>query len=105
MKRFVLVSVALAGGLLAVGGCSTVRCWFLKGECLTYDQYLSIDQSASPKPTAEEVLKKLGTPQEVHDRDGVRRRIDYHCWSLTGDMKTAEFTFDEQEHLVKKELW
>jgi len=111
MKRAIVLAsglLALAGTLVAAPGCSTtssVRCWFLTGRCLSYEQYLSLDQDASPPPTAATVLSTLGAPKSVHDRDGVRRRIDYYAYSLTGDLKIAEFTFDENEKLVKKELW
>lgn len=111
MKRALVVAsslLLLAGALGAAPGCasgSNPRCWFLKGNCLTYDQYLSVDQSAVPTPTADYVLKTLGDPMSVRDRDGIRRRIDYHSYSLTGELKIAEFTFDENEKLVKKELW
>jgi hypothetical protein len=98
-----LVSAALTGA--CCGGPPTTPCWMLKGECLTYEKYLSIDQSAVPTPTAESVMSALGTPMAVHDRNGKRRSIDYHAYSLTGDMKIATFTFDENEKLVKKELW
>jgi outer membrane protein assembly factor BamE (lipoprotein component of BamABCDE complex) len=103
MKRAAIVF--LAAGALLLSGCTTVRCWFVKGECLTYEQYLSIDQSANPAPTADQVLKTLGNPLAVRDRDGVRRRVDYYAFSLNGDLKIAEFTFDANEKLVKKELW
>ncbi len=109
MKRAALVLSSilfLGGALVALPGCETSpRCWFLKGNCLTYDQYLTMDQSANPAPTADLVLKTFGKPMSVHDRDGIRRRIDYYSYSLTGDLKIAEFTFDENEKLVKKELW
>lgn len=111
MKRV----VAVASGLLALAaivgtapGCSAGRafsCMFMKGKCITYEQYLAIDQDASPTPTAESVLQTLGNPMAVHDRDGIRRSIDYHAYSLTGELKVAQFTFDENEKLVKKELW
>jgi hypothetical protein len=110
MQHVSSVVVAFAGlGALALGaGCSTVntaRGWFLKGNVLTYEQYLSIDPAATPTPTADTVLQQLGMPLSVKDRDGVRRRIDYHAYSLTGDLKNAEFSFDENEKLVKKDLW
>jgi hypothetical protein len=111
MKRAVLLASGLAtlcGVLAAAPGCSSMssaRCWFLKGACLTYEQYLAVDQTANPAPTADYVIKTLGAPLEVHDRDGVPRRVDYHCYSLNGDMKIAEFQFDENQKLVKKELW
>ena len=111
MKRAVVV----ASGLLALGfvlaaapGCAASRafqCMFFKGNCISYDQYLSVDQSAVPTPTAEAVLQSLGSPMAVHDRNGIRRSIDYHAYSLTGELKVAQFTFDENEKLVKKELW
>ena len=111
MKRAVataLLAVAVAAPLAVLPGCSTgqsVRCWFLKGTCLSYQDYLSVDQDANPAPTADSVLSKLGKPLAVHDRDGIRRRIDYYAYSLTDDLKIAEFTFDENEKLLKKELW
>jgi hypothetical protein len=111
MKRAVVV----ASGLLALGfvltaapGCAASRafqCMFMKGNCIAYDQYLSVDQNAVPTPTAESVLQSLGSPMAVHDRNGIRRSIDYHAYSLTGELKIAVFTFDDNEKLVKKELW
>lgn len=111
MKRALVLAASLVlvpGALAALPGCasgSNPRCWFLKGNCLSYEQYLSMDQSANPVPTADVVLKTFGNPLSVRDRDGIRRRIDYYAYSLTGDLKIAEFTFDENEKLVKKELW
>jgi hypothetical protein len=111
MKRAVVV----ASGLLALGavlgaapGCSASRafsCLFMKGNCISYEQYLSVDQSSVPTPTAESVLQALGNPMAVHDRNGIRRSVDYHAYSLTGELKIAVFTFDDNEKLVKKELW
>ena len=111
MKRVLVVSSGLlflviaAQSLAGCGGPPTMPCWVLKGECITYEKYLSIDQTAIPTPTTDTVIAALGTPMAVHDRNGKRRSIDYHAFSLTGDMKVAVFTFDENEKLVKKELW
>ena len=111
MKRAVVVAsglLALSGLLAVAPGCSASRafgCLFMKGNCITYDQYLSVDQNASPTPTAESVLQSLGNPMAVHDRNGIRRSIDYHAYSLTGELKVATFTFDDNEKLEKKELW
>ncbi len=111
MKRVLVLASGLAllcGTLGAAPGCGTassVRCMFLKGNCLSWEQYLSIDQQASPAPSVDDLLKQFPSPLAVHDRDGALRRIDYHCYSLTGDLKIAEFTFDEGKKLVKKELW
>lgn len=99
------VLCATLGGAAGCAQVNTAHGWLLRGNVLTYDQYLSIDQSAKPTPTAENVIQTLGKPMSVHDRDGIRRRIDYHCYSLNDDLKIAEFTFDENEKLVKKELW
>lgn len=106
----ILVSCVLALGatLSVTAGCTVtnaVRDWTLKGSVLTYDQYLSVDQSASPPPTADTVLTKLGMPMNVHDRDGIRRQIDYYAYSLNNDLNIAEFHFDEHEKLTKKVLW
>jgi hypothetical protein len=108
MKHVLTVALALSGlggALVALPGCSSVQCWFMKGACLTYEQYLSVDQSAVPAPTADFVMKTLGPPLAVHDRGGSVRRIDYHCYSITGEMKIAEFNFDENGKLVDKFLW
>jgi hypothetical protein len=111
MKRAVVVAsglIALGFVLAAAPGCAASRafqCMFFKGNCISYDQYLSVDQSAVPTPTAEAVLQSLGNPMAVHDRNGIRRSIDYHAYSLTGELKIAVFTFDDNEKLVKKELW
>jgi len=110
MKRILILAsgLAAASGALALTGCATynsVRTSFMSGDVLTYAQYLSIDQSASPTPTVTHVLKTLGDPLEVHYRDGVIRSIDYHSHSLNDDLKIATFFFDENQNLVKKELW
>jgi hypothetical protein len=110
MRKLVLVSclATLGGALVVSGGCTSSPLFptmFLKGQILTYEQYLSVDQSATPAPTADMVLKKLGTPMEVRDRDGLIREIDYHAYSLNGDMKIATFFFDANQKLVKKDLW
>src|SRR5262245_34862857 len=110
MKRILLLvpGLAVLCGALALPSCSTynsVRSAFLTGDVLTYTQYLSVDQSGTPAPTPDYVLKTLGKPLEVHDRNGVIRSIDYHCYSLNDDLKIASFFFDENQKLVKKELW
>ena len=109
MKHVVIVSSALlalaAAPLAGCGGPPIMPCWMLKGECISYDQYLSVDQSAVPTPTVDTVIAALGTPMDVSDRNGRRRSVRYHAYSLTGEMKTAVFSFDESEKLVKKELW
>jgi hypothetical protein len=111
MKRALLVSSGLlflavaAQSLPGCGGPPVMPCWMLAGECITYEKYLSIDQTAIPTPTVESVIAALGTPKEIHDRNGKRRTVDYHAYSLNGDMKLAVFTFDDNEKLVKKELW
>ena len=104
MKR-AIAFLTLALPLVVLAGCSTVRCWFVKGRCLTYEQYLAVDQDARPAPTVESVMSSLGKPAAVHDRDGATRQLDYYTWSLTGELKLAEFTFDENGNLVKKWLW
>jgi len=78
---------------------------FLSGSTLTYDQYLSQDVDAVPPVTVDSLIDALGGPADVYDRDGIRRRVEYHAFSMTGDLKRAEFHFDRDEHLVKKELW
>jgi hypothetical protein len=110
IRKLVVVSclATLGGALVVAGGCTSSPLFptmFLKGTVLTYQQYLSVDQSASPSPTPKIVLAKLGTPMEVRDRDGLIREIDYHAYSLNGDMKIATFFFDANQKLVKKDLW
>ncbi len=111
MKRILVLvagSASLVGVLGVLPGCETVHSvhgWFLSGAVLTYQQYLSVDQAAVPAPNADSVIKTLGKPMEVHDRDGVIRAVDYHCYSLNGDLKLATFFFDENQKLVKKEMW
>jgi hypothetical protein len=109
MKRTILVLGGLAALGVALCACETVqgaRDAFLKGEVLSYDQYRTAgDPTDNPQPTADTILKQLGQPRAVHDRDGVIRRLDYHSYSLNGDLKVAEFTFDENQRLTKKELW
>jgi hypothetical protein len=109
MKRTIFAAVLVAAGVVgATTGCGTwnsAKCWFSTGRCLTYEEYLSVEPNSNPPPSASEVLAKLGKPMKVMDTNGVRRRIDYHSETLTGEMRVAEFYFDEQEKLVKKELW
>lgn len=111
MRPFLRAASAalLLGALAGLSGCTTTKKWyadtFLAGNVLTYEQYLSMDQDANPPPTVDDVLAKLGTPMDVRDSDGVRRRLDYHAFSLTDDLKIAEFHFDSNERLMKKELW
>ena len=111
MKRTFVVALhlaALSGVVVAAPSCASNPVFpslFLKGTVLTYPQYLSIDQAATPAPTADMVLKSLGTPMEVRDRDGLIREIDYHAYSLNGDLKIATFFFDANQKLVKKDLW
>jgi len=78
---------------------------FYKGTTLTYDQYLTQDVHAVPRVTVDSLIETLGNPMAVADRDGVRRRVEYHAFSMIGDLKIAEFHFDTNERLVKKELW
>ena len=102
------LGVVLAAAPLLVG-CQSVKegyaAVFLSGATLSYDQYLSQDVDAMPPVTAQSLLDTLGEPADVYDRDGVRRRIEYHSFSMTGALKRAEFHFDRDEKLVKKELW
>ena len=107
MARCALGLLLAATPLLA--GCqSATKAYadvFLSGKTLTYDQYLSQDVHAVPQVTVDSLLETLGPPRSVADRDGVRRRVEYHAFSMTGDLKMAEFHFDVNERLVKKELW
>ena len=103
IARFAFVAVVAAAPLLS--GCSTIREPFLSGTVLTYDAYLSQDVNAVPPVTVDSLIETLGPPADVYDRDGVRRRVEYHSYSMTGDLKRAEFHFDRDEKLVKKELW
>jgi hypothetical protein len=111
MKRTLVLVCGLSSvfGVLAVApACSVVnpmKTWFMKGDVLTYEEYLSVDQAQKPTPTADMVMKKLGTPMEVRDRDGAIREIDYHAYSLNDDLKIATFFFDANQKLAKKDLW
>ncbi len=99
----------LVAAVPLLGGCrSATEAYadvFLRGTTLTYEQYLSQDVNAVPPVTADALIAALGPPADVYDRDGARRRIDYNAFSLTGELKHAEFYFDREERLVKKELW
>lgn len=101
-------SLALAA-LFGAGGCKTIYDgWdavFWSSDIITYDQYLAIDPEANPKPSADDVIAQLGEPVSVHDRDGSRRRLDYRAYSLNDELKRAEFHFDKNEKLMKKEMW
>ena len=99
------VSSALAVTLLASTGCRTVKEVYadtvLKGDTVTYEQYLAIEDGVS----ADLLIARLGKPASVHDRDGKRRLIRYNAFSLTDELKRAEFHFSADEKLEKKELW
>ena len=108
--RHVPLLAAASLGLVVAGsaGCgtmNTVRGWFLHGDVISYDQYLAVDQNADPKPSVEDIMKSLGRPMQVHDRNGARVRLDYHAYGLDDSLKRAEFHFDKNEKLTKKELW
>jgi hypothetical protein len=100
---------ALVASASLLGGCQATKevyaDTFYKGTTLSYDQYLSQDVESVPPVTADSLIEALGDPADVYDRDGVRRRIEYNAFSMTGDLKRAEFHFDRDEKLVKKELW
>ena len=103
------VLALLVGALGVSTGCKSMKEVYADtlyiGETLTYDEYLSIDSDRVPPFSAAEVLGRLGKPSEVYDRDGLRRRIEYNAFSLNDELKRAEFHFDTNEELVKKELW
>jgi len=107
IARYGLAAVLAVSPLLA--NCQGVKKVYadtlLSGTTLTYDQYLSQDVDAVPPVTVDSLIKALGSPADVYDRDGVRRRVEYHAFSMTGDLKRAEFHFDRDEKLTKKELW
>ncbi len=103
------LGLLLAATPLLSGGCQamteTYASVFYSGQTLTYDEYLSQDSHAVPQVTVDSLIETLGEPRSVFDRDGMRRRIEYHAFSMTGDLKIAEFHFDANERLIKKELW
>lgn len=106
--RVLTVGAVLAAAVPLVG-CQSVKetyaHTFLSGATLSYDQYLSQDVDSVPPVTVDSLIDALGEPADVYDRDGIRRRVEYHAFSMTGDLKRAEFHFDRDEKLVKKELW
>jgi hypothetical protein len=107
MARCALGLLLAATPLLA--GCRTSKeayaAVFYKGTTITYAEYLSQDVQAVPPVTVDSVIETFGAPRSVADRDGVRRELTYNAFSMTGDLKMAEFHFDRNEKLVKKELW
>jgi hypothetical protein len=108
MKRALLLVSGLAALCGVLPGCSTVQSvhhWFLKGTVLSYDDYLKLDQTAVPTPTVQTVMNAYGPPKAVHDRGGAIRKVEWHCYSLDGELKTAEFSFDENGKLLTKQLW
>lgn len=109
-RLFALVSAApFALAILASSGCRTMTeasVWaFRRGDLITYEQYQSIDPNANPKPSVDDVINALGSPNDMHDRDGARVRVDYLALSINDELKRAEFHFDKNERLLKKELW
>jgi len=101
-----LITVAALGSL---GGCqSTKEAYadtFLAGRTITYDEYLELNTQGTVPVSVDDVIARLGKPASVHDRDGARRRLDYHAFSMTGELKRAEFHFDREERLTKKAMW
>ena len=78
---------------------------FLTGRTITYDEYLAMDSRSDPPPTVDDVISRLGPPMSISDRDGVRRKVEYHAFSVSGLLKTAEFHFDKEERLSAKTMW
>jgi hypothetical protein len=107
--RTALTLLSLGLFLGAAPGCRTTTdiygAIFLTGELIDYPQYQQIDPEANPKPTVDDVINTLGKPTAIHDRNGVRVRLDYHAYGLDDSLKRAEFHFDKSEKLTKKELW
>lgn len=101
--------LGLALTVLSAPGCRTVKEAYahtlLTGEILSYEEYLSIGEGADPHPTAQQVLDRLGEPEHVEMQNGKRFRIRYHAFSIMEMLKRAEFVFDEDERLTKKDLW
>lgn len=104
-----VAAAPLALVLFGTTGCRTLTEWSVaavrKGDLITYEQYLSVSSEANPKLSVDDVINILGQPNDMHDRDGSRIRLDYLCLSLNDELKRAEFHFDKTEHLVKKDLW
>lgn len=109
------VSLAALFALVAVlplcGGCRTVKELYadtvLKGDTITYQQYLDIVSEGpdSERTTADRLIARLGNPASVYDRNGKRRMIVYNAFSMTDELKKAEFHFDDDERCTKKQLW
>jgi hypothetical protein len=103
--------IALATVLPLCGGCKTVKELYadtvLKGDTITYQQYLDIvsEGAESERTTADRLIARLGNPASVYDRNGKRRMIVYNAFSMTDELKKAEFHFDENERCTKKQLW
>lgn len=104
-----VLAVSLGFVLVGTTGCRVMSDFYgwccLSGDMVNYDQYQAIDADANPKPSVDDVINSLGKPMAVHDRNGARVRVDYHAYGLDDSMKRAEFHFDRNEKLVKKELW
>ena len=109
LRRAFPLAAGFLGMLLLTGGCKSVtESWgdtVWTSDTITYDAYLAIDAQANPKPTADEVIAKLGEPLSVHDSNGAMRRVDYRAWSPDDELRRAQFHFDKNEKLVKKEMW
>ncbi len=103
------VAVLGLASLVALAGCQSAKeayaDTFLAGRTITYDEYLELNVEGTPATTVEDVILSLGKPSSVHDRNGARRRLDYHAFSMTGELKRAEFHFDREERLTKKAMW
>lgn len=106
VRALTVVALFLATGL---AGCRSAKevyaAALLTGNTITYEQYLSIEQDRDPPPTVDEVVRALGKPAQVYDRNGKRLKVVYHAFSMTDQLKRAEFHFDGEERLMKKELW
>ena len=111
-----LLMAALLGVIPFTAGCKTVKEAYadtvLRGETITYEQYLSmitIDQAkaagSGDPANADQLIARLGKPASVYDLNGKRRKIVYNAFSLSDELKKAEFHFNENEVLMKKQLW
>ena len=100
-------------GLLALlvfaPGCRSIKeayaATLLTGTTLTWRQYLEVGDPPEPNPTVDQVIGKLGEPAKVHVHEGMRRKLNYNGFSMTDELRWVEFIFDEDERLVKKEMW
>ena len=104
-----VLAAPLAFVLFGAVGCRSIKetgvAMFRHGDLITYEQYMQVGGDGGAKPSVDDVINMLGEPNDMHDRDGKRIRLDYLCLTMNDEIKRAEFKFNSAERLLTKDLW